>query len=221
MSPRGPRAARAARSPDGRPVVGVAFTPDNKSVVAAGATRSSGSGRRPPSASSPATRDRSSASPSLPTASQVVTASADKTVKVFDVATGNVVRSLAGHGDAVRAVAVTKDGAKIVSGSADKTIKTWNAADGKLLLTYPPQPTAVLSVAASADNKPFVAGLADGRRQALRPGPDRPGQGRAARLRRATPARSSRWPSCPTAPRSSRPRKTRRSSSGPRSRRAP
>ena len=75
--------------------------------------------------------------------------------------TGNPVRSLDGHGDAVRAVAVTKDGAKIVSGSADKTYKVWNLADGKLLLTSPAQPAPILALAVSADGKRIAAGLGD------------------------------------------------------------
>ncbi len=66
-----------------------------------------------------------------PNGSQLATASADKTLKVFDTNTGNAIRPLAGHTDAVKAVAYTKDGSKIVSGSADKTVKTWNVADGK------------------------------------------------------------------------------------------
>ena len=52
--------------------------------------------------------------------------------------TGNLVRTLAGHTGAVRAVAVTKDGTKVISGSDDKTFRVWNVADGKPLLTTPP-----------------------------------------------------------------------------------
>ena len=91
-----------------------------------------------------------------------VTASADKSIKVFDVKTGNVVRTLAGHAGAVKAVAVTKDGAKILSGSDDKTFRVWNVADGKPLLTAPPLPAGVTAVAAASNNALAAAGLADG-----------------------------------------------------------
>ena len=150
-----------------------------------------------------------------PNGSQVFTASADKTAKVFDVNTGTVVRSLAGHGDAVRAVAFTKDAAKVVTGSADKTIRTWNAANGKPLLTYPG--AAGRRPGAGHLRRQQVAGRRPGRQhgQGLRPDPGRPGQGRAPADLAAMPARSSPWRSCPTTRRSSPPPRTRRSRSGP------
>ncbi len=86
-----------------------------------------------------------------PNGAQIVTASADKSIKVFDVNNGNVVRTLTGHTGAVEAVAVTKDGTKFVSGSDDKTVRVWNVADGKPLLTTRPRlPRRLWRVAASS-----------------------------------------------------------------------
>ena len=98
----------------------------------------------------------------LPNGASSVTASADKSIKVFDVKTGNLVRTLAGHTGAVKAVAVTKDGTKVISGSDDKTFRVWNVADGKPLLTTPPLPAGVTAVAAASNNALAAAGLADG-----------------------------------------------------------
>ena len=116
-------AASGARAPGPlgprRGDLGVAILPDNKTVVSAGAdnkVRVWKPGRR--SGLRRASKGPSSPWPCTPNGSQVVTGSADKTVKVFDLNNGNVVRTLAGHGDAVRALAITKDGSKIVSGSA-------------------------------------------------------------------------------------------------------
>ena len=97
-----------------------------------------------------------------PNGAQVFTASADKSIKVFDVNTGNVVRTLAGHTAAVKAVAVTKDGTKLISGSDDKTVRVWNVADGKPLLTTPALPAAVAAVAVASNNTLAAAGLANG-----------------------------------------------------------
>ncbi|KAH8048083.1 hypothetical protein JL722_12676 [Aureococcus anophagefferens] len=62
---------------------------------------------------------------------RVVSGSADKTVKVWDAATGECVATLAGHSKEVLGVAVFPDGRRVVSGSGDKTVKVWDAATGE------------------------------------------------------------------------------------------
>ena len=61
----------------------------------------------------------------------VVSGSADRTVRVWDLATGNA-RTLNGHTDSVRAVAVTPDGRTAVSGSDDRTVRVWDLATGQV-----------------------------------------------------------------------------------------
>jgi WD40 repeat protein len=68
---------------------------------------------------------RSWGSPSAPTANS---GSRDKTVKVWDAATGQETITLREHTDAVTSVAFSADGKRIVSASADKTIKVWDAS---------------------------------------------------------------------------------------------
>jgi WD40 repeat protein len=51
-------------------------------------------------------------------------------IQIWDVATGQITRTLGGHTAAVTALQYAPDGAKLVSGSLDKTIRTWNATDG-------------------------------------------------------------------------------------------
>ena len=97
-----------------------------------------------------------------PAGSQLFTASGDKSIKVFDVSNGNVVRTLVGHAGTVKAMALTKDGNKVVSGSDDKTFRVWNAGDGKPLLTIPNLAASVDAVAAAANNTMAAAGLANG-----------------------------------------------------------
>ncbi|MDX2035148.1 MAG: WD40 repeat domain-containing protein [Isosphaeraceae bacterium] len=98
----------------------------------------------------------------LPGGPLAATASADKTIRIFDVAQGKELRKLDGHTDAVRALALTKDGKTLVSGSADKTARTWNVADGKAVKATPPQAAEVTAIAAPAGPEAVVAGLADG-----------------------------------------------------------
>ena len=51
----------------------------------------------------------------------LVSASADKTLKVWDLDTGIEIRTLAGHSDRVNSVAVTPDGRRAIYASADRT----------------------------------------------------------------------------------------------------
>ncbi|KAJ1477020.1 WD40-repeat-containing domain protein, partial [Baffinella frigidus] len=51
-------------------------------------------------------------------------------VKVLRLSTGDVVMNLAGHSDAVNAVAYSPDGKRIISGSSDHTIRIWDAFSG-------------------------------------------------------------------------------------------
>eukprot|EP01134_Creolimax_fragrantissima_P003275 CFRG3275T1 len=50
----------------------------------------------------------------------------DKTLRLWDLATGKTTRRFVGHTGAVLSVAFSADNRQIVSGSRDKTIKLWN-----------------------------------------------------------------------------------------------
>ena len=56
----------------------------------------------------------------------VAAGSLDTVVRIWDVATGNLVERLKGHRDSVYSVAFTPDGKGLVSGSLDKTLKYWD-----------------------------------------------------------------------------------------------
>jgi WD40 repeat protein len=66
-----------------------------------------------------------------PDGQYVVSGSRDKTVRLWELATGKEVRRFTGHEDAVLSVAVTPDGQYVVSGSSDKTVRLWELATGK------------------------------------------------------------------------------------------
>jgi WD40 repeat protein len=61
----------------------------------------------------------------------VVSGSADKTIRLWDTATGKERQKLEGHDDFVSAVAFSSDGTSILSGSRDKTISIWDTATGE------------------------------------------------------------------------------------------
>lgn len=61
-----------------------------------------------------------------PDAKFVAAGSLDTVVRIWEVATGQLVERLKGHRDSVYSVAFTPDGKGLVSGSLDKTLKYWD-----------------------------------------------------------------------------------------------
>ena len=62
--------------------------------------------------------------------------SVDKTLKLWDLASGKELRTFTGHSDVVSSVAIAPDGRTALSGSWDKTLKLWDLASGKELRTF-------------------------------------------------------------------------------------
>src|SRR5260370_24432025 len=97
-----------------------------------------------------------------PNGTLIASASADKTVQVWDVDTGGVNVSIdTGHTDIVTCVAWSPDNKLVVSGSADKTARVWNYADNSHPVTYNSHSDVVNSVAWSPDGSLIASGSAD------------------------------------------------------------
>ena len=70
-----------------------------------------------------------------PDGRRIVTASWDKTARVWDGLSGACLLTLEGHGSEVLSAAFSPDGRKIVTGSDDRTARLWDAASGALIQT--------------------------------------------------------------------------------------
>jgi WD40 repeat protein len=70
-----------------------------------------------------------------PDGSRIATCGADKYVKVFQTATGELIRPFEGHTEYVLGVAWKSDGRALASCGADATIRVWNAGTGELSRT--------------------------------------------------------------------------------------
>ncbi|KAH7187803.1 hypothetical protein DER44DRAFT_736509 [Fusarium oxysporum] len=66
---------------------------------------------------------------------RLASGSIDKTIKVWDAATGAYIQTLEGHNASVNSVAFSADSQRLASGSDDKTIKVWNTAIGTCVQT--------------------------------------------------------------------------------------
>ena len=88
--------------------------------------------------------------------------SRDKTIKIWNLATGELIRTLSGHSENVLSVAMSSDGRTLASGGGyDKTIKIWNLATGQLIRTLSGHFENVWSVAISPDGRTLASGSED------------------------------------------------------------
>ena len=71
----------------------------------------------------------------FPDGRHVVSASEDKTLKVWNVAAGRCLATLEGHSKGVMCAAVFPDGRRVVSTSEDKTLKVWDIETGRCVAT--------------------------------------------------------------------------------------
>jgi WD40 repeat protein len=96
-----------------------------------------------------------------PDGKQIISASYDKTIKLWDIATGNEIRTFSGHTDRVESVAFSPDGKQIISASDDKTIKLWDVVTGREIRTFSGHTHRVESVAFSPDGRQVLSGSWD------------------------------------------------------------
>ena len=79
----------------------------------------------------------------------LATGSYDTTVKIWDINTGECLRTLHGHTSGVRALQF--DDTKLISGSMDEKIKLWNWRTGECISTYDGHTGGVISVSIDAN----------------------------------------------------------------------
>jgi dipeptidyl aminopeptidase/acylaminoacyl peptidase len=80
-------------------------------------------------------RDRVKNAVFSPDGTRILTASWDKTAKLWDAASARLIASFA-HQDRVNNAVFSPDGTRILTASADKTAKLWDMASGKLIACF-------------------------------------------------------------------------------------
>jgi WD40 repeat protein len=96
-----------------------------------------------------------------PDGNRLATASADKTVKLWDARIGEDLLSLEGHKEAVRAVHYRPDGRRLASASEDGTVKVWDVESGEEVLSLPGHTGAVDAVRYSPDGRRLASAGSD------------------------------------------------------------
>lgn len=86
-----------------------------------------------------------------------VSASRDRTLKVWDLHSGTELRSLTGHHGWVEAVAITPDGKIVVSSANDGTLKVWELQSGNEMRTLIGRTGTMSGVIITPDNQLVVS----------------------------------------------------------------
>jgi WD40 repeat protein len=97
-----------------------------------------------------------------PTGDTIASSAADKTIRLLDVASAQVIRSLEGHTHHVLGIAWQDDGQTIASASADKTVKIWNTETGEQRRTISGFSKEITAVAFVQTSNQIVTACADG-----------------------------------------------------------
>ena len=92
---------------------------------------------------------------------RVITASDDKTARIWDAETGLQIQLLTGHNDPVNSAAFSPDGKRAATASSDRTARIWDVTTGRQIELLSGHTDAVLSVAFSPDGRRLVTASAD------------------------------------------------------------
>jgi WD40 repeat protein/tetratricopeptide (TPR) repeat protein len=91
----------------------------------------------------------------------VLTASEDKTGRVWNAAAGQTVSLLRGHSKGLTSAEFSPDGKRVVTASADKTARVWNVTTGEAICILSGHTEPVTSVAFSPDQSRIVTASMD------------------------------------------------------------
>ena len=96
-----------------------------------------------------------------PDGTRIVTASHDKTARIWDAISGQELHCLSGHEDMVLTSTFSPDGARIVTASIDQTARIWDVESGNCLLTLSGHEDMLLTATFSPDGTQIVTASYD------------------------------------------------------------
>lgn len=97
-----------------------------------------------------------------PDGKRIVTASFDKTAKIWDVATGDLLADLKGHTERLIDAEYSANGKMILTASFDQLVKIWNAGSAELLYNLQGHTKKIIAAHFSSDNKKVISCSVDG-----------------------------------------------------------
>ncbi len=97
-----------------------------------------------------------------PDGTLIATASGDRAVRLWDVATGREVRTFLGHAEPVTDLVFGPDGRMLITGSEDGTARLWDVGTGRAIHVFESHRDGVMSVASDRDGRTVATGGPDG-----------------------------------------------------------
>ncbi|MBF0402468.1 MAG: AAA family ATPase [Nitrospirae bacterium] len=91
----------------------------------------------------------------------LVSASWDKTLKLWNLETCREERTFVGHKEAVTTCIFTNDGSSLISGSDDNTLKQWDINTGEVIRTFTGHQGGVYTCILTQDGKGIISGSSD------------------------------------------------------------
>ena len=82
-------------------------------------------------------------------------------IKLWNGQTGDVIRTLSGHEETVRALTISRSGQRLASSGKDG-VKVWDTRTGALIYSLPSAGPIVWAIAISPDDSALISGHADG-----------------------------------------------------------
>lgn len=102
-----------------------------------------------------------------PDGRRILTASWDKTARVWDAATGRLLVELSGHSASVNSAAYSPDGRRILTAGEDQTTRIWDAETGRIIGEPRCHQSGVWSATLSPDGRHMVIASDDDRARVL------------------------------------------------------
>jgi WD40 repeat protein/serine/threonine protein kinase len=92
---------------------------------------------------------------------RALSGSEDRTMRLWEVASGHCLRTFAGHSNTVLSVSLSADGRLALSGCADRSVRLWDVETGRCLRTFAGHEDSVFCVRASTDGRRALSGSWD------------------------------------------------------------
>lgn len=123
-----------------------------------------------------------------PDGTRLLSGGTDKSIKLWDMASGQLLRTYDGYSQEVTSVAFSPDGTHMLSASADQFIKLWDITTGEVIRAFTGHLDQVSSIVFSPDGARFLSGSFDNTLKLWDVA-----SGQVIRTFEGTSARSARW----------------------------